>query len=54
MKWLIRILYLIVFLVSMAFIVIGQRSIGPAGLLLMIVGLAGILVLLYLYNRKYQ
>lgn len=54
MKWIIRILYLFVFVVSMALIVIGQRNIGPAGLLMMIVGLAGILVLLYLYNRKYQ
>lgn len=54
MKWIIRILYLLVFVVSMALIVTGQRNIGPAGLLTMIVGLAGILILLYLYNRKYQ
>lgn len=54
MKWIIRLLYLLVFIVSMAFIITGQRQIGPAGLLIMIVGLAGILVLLYLYNKKFQ
>lgn len=54
MKWIVKIIYLLVFVGSMALIVVGQRNIGPAGLLTMIVGLAGILVLLYLYNRKYQ
>lgn len=54
MKWIIRIICLLVFLGSMALIVTGQRHIGPVGLLTMLVGLAGILVLLFLYNRKYQ
>ena len=54
MKYVIRLLYLLIFIVSIVFIVTGQRNIGPAGLLTMLVGLAGILVLLYLYNRKYQ
>lgn len=54
MKWVIRLSCLAVFVVSMALIVVGQRRIGPMGLLLMVVGLAGILLLLYLYNRKYQ
>lgn len=54
MKWVIRIIYLLVFIGSMALIIFGQRNIGPAGLLTMLVGLAGILVLLYLYNRNYQ
>lgn len=54
MKWIIRLIYLLVFVGSMALIVVGQRNIGPVGLLLMIVGLAGILILLYLYNKKYQ
>ena len=54
MKWLIRILYLVVFVVSMALVIVGQRNIGPTGLLTMLVGLAGILVLLFLYNRNYQ
>lgn len=54
MKWIIRLLYLLVFIVSMALIVVGQRRIGPAGLLIMLIGLAGILLLLYLYNKKFQ
>lgn len=54
MKWIIRLLSLAVFIVGVALVVIGQRMIGPAGLSIMLVGLAGILLLLYLYNRKYQ
>ncbi len=54
MKYAIRLLYLLVFIVSIVLIVTEQRNIGPAGLLTMLVGLAGILVLLYLYNKKYQ
>lgn len=54
MKWLTRLLYLAVFVIGLALIVIGQRRIGPVGLLLMVMGLAGILLLLYLYNRKFQ
>ena len=54
MKWIIRLIYIIVFIGSMALFVTGQRNIGPTGLLLMLIGLAGILALLYLYNRKFQ
>lgn len=54
MKWMIRLLYLVVFIVSVALIVIGQCNVGVAGLLTMLAGLAGILVLLYLYNKKFQ
>lgn len=54
MKWMVRIAYLLIFILSMMLIVMGQRNIGPAGLLTMIAGLAGILLLLYLYNRKFQ
>ncbi len=54
MKWMVRIAYLLILVLSMALIVMGQRNIGPAGLLTMIAGLAGILLLLYLYNRKFQ
>ena len=50
----VRIAYLLIFVLSMALIVMGQRNIGPAGLLTMIAGLAGILLLLYLDNRKFQ
>lgn len=54
MKWIIKLIYLLIFIGSMALIVIGQRNIGPVGLLTMIIGLAGILILLYLYNKKFQ
>lgn len=54
MKWIVRIIYLLIFIFSMMLIVTGQRSVGPMELLLMIVGLAGILILMYLYNKKYQ
>lgn len=54
MKWLVRLIYLLIFVLSMTLIVVGQRNIGPGGLLTMIAGLAGILFLLYMYNRKYQ
>ena len=54
MKYIVRLLYLLIFIVSMALIITGQRKIGPKSLLIMLVGLAGILLLLYLYNRKSQ
>ena len=54
MKWMVKSAYLLIFVLSMALIVMGQRNIGPVGLLTMIAGLAGILLLLFLYNRKFQ
>lgn len=43
-----------VFIVSVVLTVIGQRNIGPAGLLTMLAGLAGLVFLLWLYNRQYK
>ena len=40
--------------VCIALVIVGQRKIGPSGLLMMLVGLAGLLVLLWLYNRQYK
>ena len=40
------------FVLCMALIIIGQMNKGTVWLLVMMVGLAGLLVLLYLYNRK--
>ena len=45
---------LLVFVVCVALVVIGQKNVGPQGLGLMLIGLAGLVVLLWLYNRKYQ
>jgi hypothetical protein len=44
---------LIVFIVYVSLIVIGQREAGRVDFGIMLVGLAGLLGLLYNYNRKY-
>jgi len=44
---------LLAFVVSTALIVIGYRSIGYLGFAVQIIGLAGLLTLLYRYNRRY-
>lgn len=54
MKWFVKLLYLLVFIISIVLVTSGQRNVGPVGLLIMLIGLAGILLLLYLYNKKYQ
>lgn len=53
-KILIGILVAIVFVVCIVLVVIGQKNVGPTGLLTMLLGLAGLLVLLGLYNRQYK
>ena len=47
-----NIILLIIFVVCIALIIIGQKNIGASGLVMELVGLAGLLALLYLYNRK--
>lgn len=49
-----NLIYLLIFAVSIILIAVGQTNIGLAGLCLMLVGLLGILFLLYVYNKKYQ
>lgn len=41
------------FIVSMILIVFGQRTVGKIYLLIQLIGLAGLLFLLWNYNRKY-
>lgn len=53
-KILIGIVVLIVFVVCVALVIVGQRSIGPAGLGKQLLGVAGLIVLLWLYNRQYK
>ena len=48
------ILSLIAFIVCVALVVIGQKTVGIPHLMLEIVGVIGIMILIYLYNRKYQ
>lgn len=44
----------LIFAVCIALIVVGQRNIGWGGLGVMLLGLCGILVMLYLYNRSVE
>ncbi|BCA85293.1 hypothetical protein EsVE80_08160 [Enterococcus saigonensis] len=44
----------VVFIVCFLFIVYGQKNIGYAGLALQVVGLVGLLGLLWRYNKNYQ
>lgn len=53
-KILVGILVAIVFVVCIVLVVVGQKNIGPAGLLTMLLGLAGLLVLLGIYNKQYK
>lgn len=49
-----NVLMLIVFIVATLLVIIGQKSIGAAGLGLMLFGLAMLIGLLWFYNRKYK
>lgn len=43
-----------IFIISIILTFVGQRHIGYAGLALEAVGVAGVLTVLYLYNRAYK
>lgn len=47
------IINVVIFIVSIVLICTQQRNVGPIGLVLMVIGLAGILFLLYNYNKQY-
>lgn len=49
-----NIILAVVFVVCLALIVIGQKNISAAGLIMELAGLAGLLTLLFIYNRKYK
>lgn len=53
-KVLMAVIILIIFVACLVLIVIGQRNVGPGGLGMMMGGLAGLVFLLWLYNRKYK
>ena len=44
----------IVFIVCLGLIIVGQKNISLTGLAMELIGLVGVLVLLFLYNKKYQ
>ena len=45
---------LVIFALSVALTVIGQRQIGVAGLSKQLLGVAGLVFLLWNYNRRYK
>ncbi|MCH1624158.1 DUF6903 family protein [Ferdinandcohnia quinoae] len=47
------IIKLILFIICIALIIIGQSTVGKPNFGIMLIGLAGLLLLLYDYNRKY-
>lgn len=49
-----KLLYSVVFILSIILVIKGKSINGYKGLLVMMIGLLGILSELYLYNRKYQ
>ena len=49
-----NVMAVICFIVSFALVFIGQRNVGYQGLAMEMIGLVGLLILLYLYNRKYK
>lgn len=53
-KILTTLILIAVFILSLVLTVIGQRHIGPSGLGMMLAGLAGLVFLLWFYNRQYK
>lgn len=48
------IVMIVVFIVSMTLILIGQKNIGYPGLAMELVGLAGLIAVIYTYNKGYK
>lgn len=53
-KWIVRIGCLIIFIVCMGLIIVGQRTVGVSHLVIMLVGLIGLLLLLFAYNKTHK
>ncbi len=49
-----NLIMIIVFIVCLALIIIGQKNISVSGLAMELIGLVGLLTLLFIYNRRYQ
>lgn len=49
-----NIIMCIVFVISLALIIIGQRNVSVSGLMMEIVGLIGLLTLLFVYNHRFK
>lgn len=44
----------VLFFISMALVIAGQQKTGPKGLLVMLLGIAGLIVLLWMYNKNFR
>ena len=53
-NWIVILINFVLFIACMALVIVGQKTIEVKGLVMQLVGLAGILALIYVYNRKYQ
>ena len=53
-KILVGFIVAVLFCVSIALVIVGHRNVGFQGLLVQLVGLAGLIFLLWLYNRQYR
>ncbi len=49
-----NIILVVVFVVCLILIITGQKNISPSGLAMELAGLVGLLILLFLYNKKYR
>lgn len=49
-----KLVYLVIFIVSLVLVVKGNRVPDYKGLIMMFIGAAGLLSELYIYNRRYQ
>ncbi len=49
-----NIIMIIVFIICLALIIVGQRNISVSGLMMELVGLVGLLTLLFVYNHRYK
>lgn len=49
-----KLIYIVIFLISIFLVVKGRDVNNYIGLLMMLIGLAGILSEVYLYNKQYQ
>ncbi|MGX8852815.1 DUF6903 family protein [Amedibacillus sp. YH-ame10] len=49
-----NVLMVIIFIISIVLIFIGQKNVGYTGLMVELLGLAGILGILHTYNRRYK
>lgn len=51
-KWIVVLINTVLFIACMALVIVGQRRIEAAGLIMQMVGLVGILLLIYFYKDR--